>query len=141
YKTVLKIDPHHLKTLFSLGRLYIQQGEYRRAFDCFTQIIQINEDNVEAWNNLGSIYEELGSIDYAIYAYSKSLTINNYQEEANFHIARLQFQYPGNTSNCDSKNYEEIRQRLRFVLSVNPRHFGARQLLETLEQTVIEHAR
>ena len=91
----------------------------------FHQIVQISEDNIEAWNNLGAIYEELGSIDHAIYAYSKSLTINNYQEDANFHIARLQ--YLGSTSNHDPNKSEEIKQRLQFVLSVNPNHFGAKR--------------
>ena len=131
YKIVLELDPQNLKTLFNLGRLYIQQGEHRKALNCFNQIIEISEDNIEAWNNLGTIYEELGSIDYAIYSYSSSLTINNYQEDAHFHIARLQ--YLGNASNHDPKKYEEIKQRLQFVLSVNPNHFGARELLETLE--------
>jgi tetratricopeptide (TPR) repeat protein len=134
YENVLNLDPQHLKTLFNLGRLHQQQGEHRKAFDYFSQIVQMHEDNTDAWNNLGSIYEELGDIDHAIYAYGKSLTINNYQEDANFHVARLQ--YLGITSNHDSKIYEEIKQRLRFILSVNPDHFGAKQLLETLDQYI-----
>jgi Flp pilus assembly protein TadD len=120
-----------LKALFNLGHLYLQQGEHRKAFDYFNSILQINEDNIEAWNSLGAIYEELGNIDYAIYAYGKSLLINNHQEEAHFNLARLQ--YLETNSDPDPAKIEEIKQRLRFVLSVNPKHWGAKQLLEELQ--------
>ncbi|MBP7526497.1 MAG: tetratricopeptide repeat protein, partial [Syntrophorhabdaceae bacterium] len=123
--------PNHLKALFNLGRLYIQQGEPRKAFDAFARIIELNGDNTTVWNYLGYIYETLGSVDYAIFAYSNSLIINNYQEDAHYNLARLQYlQY---RSNPDPAMLDGIKVRLQYVLSVDSKHREAKQLLGMIQ--------
>ncbi len=131
YRNTLGIDPNHLKALFNLGRLHLQQGEPRKAFDAFARVVELSRDNTAAWNYLGYIYETLGSVDYAIYAYSNSLIANNYQEDAHYNLARLQYiQY---RSNPDASMLETIKSRLQYVLSANPKHREAKQLLGMIQ--------
>jgi tetratricopeptide (TPR) repeat protein len=93
--------------------------------------VELNGDNTAAWNYLGYIYEALGSIEYAIFAYSNSLIINNYQEDAHYNLARLQYlQY---RVSPDPAMLEGIRSRLLYVTSVNPKHREAKQLLGMIQ--------
>ncbi len=114
-----------------MGRLYLQQGEPRKAFDSFSRVVEISADNTAAWNYLGYIYETLGSIENAIFAYSKSLLVNNYQEDAHYNLARLQYiQY---RAKPDPVLLEGIKSRLQYVLGANPQHREAKQLLGMIQ--------
>jgi Flp pilus assembly protein TadD len=94
--------------------------------------LELDEKNADAWNNLGSIYEEMGKEDEAIPAYRQSLNLNNFQEEAHFNLARLE--YEKNQENFIGEKAEEIRKRLYFILSINPKNSKALQMLKNLEE-------
>ena len=131
YRKALEIDPHHVKAWFNMGRLYLQQGEPRKAFDAFSRVVELSADNTTAWNYLGYIYEMLGSIENAIFAYGTSLGINNYQEDAHYNLARLQYiQY---REKPEPELLEGIKNRLQYVLGTNPQHREAKQLLGMIQ--------
>ena len=131
YRKAIEIDPRHVKALFNMGRLYLQQGEPRKAFDAFSRVVEFTSDNAAAWNYLGYIYETLGSIENAIFAYSNSLSINNYQEDAHYNLARLQYiQY---RAKPDPSLLEGIKARLQYVLGTNHQHREAKQLLGMIQ--------
>ena len=68
---VVKEDPKNLKANLNLGLFSMKSGQFDKAVERFKTVIAINP-NPEAWFYLASSYENLGLIDEAITAYSKS---------------------------------------------------------------------
>ncbi len=131
YQEVLNLDPRHIKALFNLGNLHAQHGEYDDAIACFNWVLKLNATNAEACNNLGSVYEELGRYDDAIEMYKKSVACKSGQEEAHCNLACLEYRL--SDGHPDDAKLAAIRDRLQFVLSVNPRNTKAQQLIERIE--------
>jgi Flp pilus assembly protein TadD len=95
-------------------------------------VLQLNASNADAHNNLGSVYEALGRFDEAIQMYKKSVSLKSFQEEAHYNLARLEYQLSGDS--LDDAKKKEITERLRFLLSKNPRNRKVEQLLEKIER-------
>ena len=121
-----------MKALFNLGTLYVQLGDYNRGIGFFKNVLELDEENPQAWNNLGSIFEITGQPEEAIKAYQKSLALNPYQEEANINLVQIQFE--NHRSKPDIIRKEDLIRRLHFVLSINPQKTRAQQLLHELTE-------
>ena len=105
----------------------------------FIRVLGLNPYDAKVWNNLGYTYEEIGKHKEAASAYQKALSLDSFQEEAHFNLARIE--YLQNQSSLDDIEKEEIIRRLHYVMSVNPRHTQAGQLLKKLETQIIEKPR
>ncbi len=129
YKHILKKDPDHLKSLLNMGNLCIQLGEYEKAIKLFKRIIELDSDNAETWYRLGSAYQSVENYPEAVATFKRSISLNPFQEETHMNLAEIQyFQYRSKFNWVK----EEITQRLRFILSINPQNKKGQKLLKEL---------
>ena len=91
YIGVLERDNTHIKTLFNLVNLYEQLGNDVKSIEYIKRMIDLIPGNVEIWNKLGSIYQNISNYKEATVALSKSLSINPFQENAQINLAQMQF--------------------------------------------------
>jgi tetratricopeptide (TPR) repeat protein len=60
-----------VSNLFKKGNEYINNKKYKKAVDLFKKVLSKEPNCIEAWNNLGLAYCELGRFDDALQAYNK----------------------------------------------------------------------
>ena len=82
YNSILKIEPDHFKSIFSLGSLLLQIKRFDLAKPLLEKAIEIDPNYVNAHNNLGLMFKELGEPQKAISCYEKAIQI-----DPNFSIA------------------------------------------------------
>jgi cytochrome c-type biogenesis protein CcmH/NrfG len=131
YCNILQANPGHMKSLYNLGRIYFQLGDYSKALHNFQNVLELDPRNADTWNNLGSVYEITNNYSEAITAYSKSLAINPSHEETHVNLANVQ--YSLFLSHPEQSMIDGIRRRLNFVLSLNPHNKKARKLLDRIQ--------
>ena len=51
----------HFQSIFLLGTLSAQIKNFKTAINLLKKAIQINPDYLDAYNNLGNVYREMGS--------------------------------------------------------------------------------
>jgi tetratricopeptide (TPR) repeat protein len=56
-ETALSIDPKNVEVLYSLGRCFYTQGDYRKAEVLYLRVLQIKPDHLKAEENLGLAYD------------------------------------------------------------------------------------
>jgi tetratricopeptide (TPR) repeat protein len=130
YKGVLDRKPDHLKALLNMGNLYVQLGDNDQAIELFKKVITLDPDNADACNQLGSVYKSVENYAEASAAYKRLLSLNPFQEEAHMALAETQyFQY---RSKFNGVKKEEVRQRLDYLLTLNPDNWKGKKLLTEL---------
>lgn len=63
-------------TLFNSGVTFYHQKEFSKAIQAYQKVIELAPTYIEAYNNLGIIYQMFGDIDKAYEAYRKTTEIN-----------------------------------------------------------------
>lgn len=58
---------------FTYGYACMQIREWEKAFRTFSRVVQLQSDDGEAWNNVGSLYIELGQMDQAYVALQEAV--------------------------------------------------------------------
>ena len=96
---------------FSLGLTYQQRGEYKKAIEYYDQVIAINHQDADAYNNRGVAKADSGSHKEAIQDYGKAIEIN--PQYANAY---------NNRGNAKTKagNHKEAIQDYDKALEINP---------------------
>ena len=87
----LSLDPLHYKSLNLLGVIHLQAKNYRQAADALEKCLEIKPDLIDAINQLGTAYYELGEKDKAEQAYQKSLALDG-NAFASFSLAKLRLE-------------------------------------------------
>lgn len=64
-RQVLEIDPNHLKANFTLGALSFSTGQYERAIERMSKVVEIAPETEEAYKILVESYNNLGRVDSA----------------------------------------------------------------------------
>ena len=68
---VIEKDPNHLGALRQLGFMSMQTGQYEKAVNRFSTIVEVNPEEAMAYYMLAQAYEGLNDKDEAITAYNK----------------------------------------------------------------------
>jgi len=81
YNNILAIEPQFTFALYNLGYIYLVYfKEYETAAGYFTQAVELDPNNYEAYYNRGYCYELLGNKSEARIEYQKSLELKpNYE--------------------------------------------------------------
>ena len=82
--------------------------------------MRIDEEYVEAWNNLGNVLAEIGEWQEAVGSYRKALQIEPHYADAHFNLARTYLRRGDRT---------EAERHLVAVLDLEPDDAGAREEL------------
>ncbi len=75
--TMLKKWPQQEGPLFEYGTLLNEQGEFRLAENVFRKALEINEQYVEAWDNLGFCYSQRAKFIESITCYENAVAIDS----------------------------------------------------------------
>ena len=79
YREVLACEPDEPRALEALGRLYERRGEWDRAIDAMTRLVQLAEDHrtqVELYTRIGQLqYAELGDAESAELSLVRALAL------------------------------------------------------------------
>jgi len=130
YQGVLDRDPDHIKGLLNMGNLYVQLGNNERAIDLFKRVIALDPDNADACNQLGSVHKSDGNYAEASASYKRVLSLDPFKEDAHMELAEAQYlQY---RSKFNGVKKEEVRQRIDYLLAINPDNGKGKQLLKEL---------
>lgn len=85
----IRLNPTYPEAHNNLGYLYDDQGRYDDAIGEYLKAIDFKNDYLDAYNNLGSTYFNMGSYDDAERVWKKILELFPYNDEAKFHLQRL----------------------------------------------------
>lgn len=117
-----------------MGRINFQLGNYSASLEQFQNVLQLDPDNADAWNNMGLIHEAKNDYLEAVAAYRKSLVLNPFHEDTNLNLANIQFLIY--QTSPDSIKINDIIRRLHFVHSLNPHNQKVEKLLSRIEKAV-----
>jgi len=96
---------------FNSGVHFYNQREFSKAIQAYQKVIELDPTYVEAYNNLGIIYQMLGDVDKAFGFYQKSTEINPRYEKGYNNLGILLFL---------KGRYEEAQEVFQKALAINP---------------------
>ena len=97
-------------THFNLAIHFYNQRETLKAIQAYRKVIELDPNYVEAYNNLGVIYQKIGDFDRAFEAYHRSIAINPRYEKAHNNLGILLYL---------NGRYEEAREAFQKALAIN----------------------
>lgn len=109
FKRVLGAHPNSASALSYLGKLLMDQGEYREALQTLSKIPD-NQRSPSALAMLGMAYSQTGSLDHAISAYKEALSIDPENSDVRRQYADALMR---------SGKLDDARQQFEQVLKVN----------------------
>ena len=69
YQQVLANNPRNSDALHLLGVIAYQVGKHEISVNLITNAIEIDSQQVEAYNNLGIVFKEQGKLEESVQAY------------------------------------------------------------------------
>ena len=127
YKEVLKINPNHFESIFSLGTLLVQTQRFELAKSLLYKATQINPNYAAAHNNLGATLKELGEYQNAINCCQKAIKINPNYADAHYNLG-LVFKELG--------EFKKAINCFKKAIQIRPSYIIAHQnLMEVFEKT------
>ncbi|PYV43995.1 MAG: hypothetical protein DMG06_08165 [Acidobacteria bacterium] len=76
YQRAISLDPDNPCYFESMGRLWRDWGAPRFGINDLQKALQLRADFLEAWNSLGTIYDELGDFSQAQQCYIRAMELN-----------------------------------------------------------------
>ncbi len=101
---------------FNSGIAFYNQKQFPKAIEAYQKAIELDSTYVEAYNNLGIVYQAVGDTKKAIGAYQKSIEINPRYEKGYNNLGLL-FLLEG--------RHEEALEVFQKTLAMNPNHIGS----------------
>jgi Flp pilus assembly protein TadD len=72
----LELDPTHLKSMYNLGRVYLDRGEKEKAGEQIESALKLDSTSSEGFRLLGRVKEEMGLLADAETAYRQALKLD-----------------------------------------------------------------
>ena len=76
FEKALSIDPHHVKSLVNLSRVFIDQKRHDEAVDRLTRASEIEPESAEVLRLLGRTYHAQRKTDEAVAAYRQAIDLD-----------------------------------------------------------------
>lgn len=108
---------------FNSGVTFYHQKEMAKAIQAYEKVNELDPNYIEAYNNLGIIYQELGDFESALKTYRRAIEINPKYEKGLNNIGILL-----HLKGEDEKALEAFNK----VLAINPNHIESHINLGTL---------
>ena len=77
----LKVEPNDGFYIDSLGWVYYQRGDYRRAVEQLERAVELTVDDPTITEHLGDAYEKVGKVDKALQRYQDALKRSKEEEQ------------------------------------------------------------
>jgi superkiller protein 3 len=102
--------------LFNQGVHFYNQRETLKALQAYQKVLEVDPKYVEAHNNLGILYQEMGDWEKARKAYQAALEVNPHYEKALINLGILHYL---------QGHYEDSIASFQGALAVNPQNIEA----------------
>jgi tetratricopeptide (TPR) repeat protein len=76
FEKALSIDPHHVKSLVNLSRVFIEQKRHDDALDRLSRAAEIDPESTQVYRLLARSYHAQGKRDEAVTAYRRAIELN-----------------------------------------------------------------
>lgn len=105
---LLRLNPHHVDVLMSLGRIYVAQNNETKIFAIYEHILKMAPDNADAYYNLGIVYYHHQDFDNALKFFERAIKLNDHAE-ARLYLASI---YERRGDSAQAIRY--LRERIRL---------------------------
>lgn len=112
----LKVNPYSSFALIERGYLFIDQKNYRSAFNDFSKAISMSPDTSRAYTGRGLVYHRLGQEELAIRDFSTVITLNPRTSGPYNNRGRLFFEL---------KQYDKALKDLSKAIKIAPANYMA----------------
>ncbi|KTW28494.1 hypothetical protein T552_01754 [Pneumocystis carinii B80] len=85
----LEIDSHDVQTWYFLGRCYMAQQKYNKAYEAYQQAVYRDGRNPTFWCSIGVLYYQINQFRDALDAYSRAIRLNPYISEVWYDLGTL----------------------------------------------------
>ncbi|KAJ1735777.1 glucose repression mediator protein [Coemansia biformis] len=82
-------DKAEAQTWYLLGRCYMLQQQYNKAYEAYQQAVYRDGNNANYWCSIGVLYYQINQYRDALDAYSRAIRINPYLSEVWFDLGAL----------------------------------------------------
>ena len=117
--------------LVAEGIEHFKAGRHTEAFNCLTNALQIDPNNVEGLVARGALYANSGNFDKAIYDFEMALKLNQNHGNARKYLGETLVAY-GRTLE-EEKKFEDAKKMYLHCLALIPTHEEAKVSLEYLK--------
>ena len=116
YREILKTNPDHFKSIFSLGSLLLGIKRFDLAKPLLEKAIEIDPNYVNAHNNLGITFMELEEHQKAISCYEKVIQIDPNFADAHNNLGVIFMEL---------EEYQKATSCFEKAVEINPSHINA----------------
>ena len=110
------------------GRFMGEIGNYRKAVEAFSRVIELTPDSAHAYNNRGVAYSELGSYRLAIQDFNRAIHLN--PDEVLFRFNR-------GIAFGKAEVYDLAIKDFKRVIEMDPAHTNARFFLGLIQRSTL----
>ncbi len=122
YNEILEMQPSNIDTIFYLGTLKLQQGDFEEARLLLEKTTSLKPDHAIAYNNLATALKEQGKLDEAVISYNKSIALQPDYAMAHCNLGNLL---------KDLGRFDEAEECCRRAISLQPDYADAHNNLAT----------
>ncbi|MEN8135572.1 MAG: tetratricopeptide repeat protein [Thermodesulfobacteriota bacterium] len=111
FQEALHLSPDLRIVHLPLGNLFLRTDNFQKAIDCYTVVLSNDQNNAEAYNNLGVALKKINQLEDAAGNFRKALKIRPVYDEAFVNLGVVLF---------EEGKPEEAIDCYRKALSINP---------------------
>lgn len=119
----IEADSKDGQTWYLLGRCYMNQQKYHKAYDAYQQAVYRDSRNPTFWCSIGVLYYQINQYSDALDAYSRAIRLNPYLSEVWYDLGTLYESCKQITDSLDAyqkaaeldPNNERIKERLAML--------------------------
>jgi len=129
FRVALRLDGRNSRALAGLAMIAQQRNQPQAAFNWYLKSLELDSDNLTALLGLFQVSCQMGSF---------SRVIDYLQTYLNLHPADTAVMFCLATLYQREKQYDKAKQLLRDILTLEPEHTDARNLLEETENRLTQ---
>ncbi|RKP01410.1 hypothetical protein CXG81DRAFT_12034, partial [Caulochytrium protostelioides] len=122
----LEVDTNDAQTWYLLGRCYMAQEKYNKAYDAYQQAVYRDGRNPTFWCSIGVLYYQINQFRDALDAYSRAIRLNPYISEVWYDLGTLY-------ESCNNQVSDALDAYAR-ALELDPNNPHIKQRLDLLRQ-------
>jgi len=119
----IEADSKDGQTWYLLGRCYMNQQKYQKAYDAYQQAVYRDSRNPTFWCSIGVLYYQINQYTDALDAYSRAIRLNPYLSEVWYDLGTLYESCKQISDSLDAyqkaadldPNNEHIKERLAML--------------------------
>ena len=92
-RTLLKTKPDMYEASKLLGGIYLEQKEFKKAIEVYTNAVKYNANNYELYYNLGVCYSRINDFDIARKCFQKTIELDEEMYLAYYRLGQLALLY------------------------------------------------